>query len=165
MYRVQSKPDPLSWTLLFKKHKTTALLMLPPQESIASAKSALLRALQARGVTEINGDRIPEYESSIEFGVAVDRNDPEKGWTRLETEAPEGADFETTEADTGKKSSASISLQAADLRNGQSIAFRFQKHGEETAKENGEELDIDSSIEDPGWDVIVPKFDDEEEVE
>lgn len=146
---------------MFKKHKTTVLLMLPPQESIANTKSALLKALQVRGVTEINGDRIPEDESSIEFGVAVDRNDPEKGWTRLETEAAEVTDSETTEPDTGKKSSGPISLQAADLRNGQSIAFRFQKHGEETVKEDGGELDV----EDSGWDVIVPKFDDEEEVE
>lgn len=135
--------------------------MLPPQESIVNTKSALLKALQVRGVTGINGDRIPEDESSIEFGVAVDRNDPEKGWTRLETEAPEVTDSETTEPDTGKKSSGPISLQAADLRNGQSIAFRFQKLGEETVKEDGGELDV----EDPGWDVIVPKFDDEEEVE
>lgn len=165
IYCEQSKPDPLSWTLLFKKHKTTVLLMLPPQESISNAKTALLKALQARGVTEINGDRVPEDESSIEFGVAVDRNDPEKGWTRLETGAPEATDPETTETDKAEKSSSAISLQAADLRNGQSIAFRFQKHGEETAKNDGEELNADSSIEDQGWDVIVPKFDDEEEVE
>ena len=165
MIRAQSKPDPLSWTLLFKKHKITVLLMLPPQETIINTKAALLQTLQARGVTEINGDQLPEDASNIEFGVAVDRNDLEKGWTRLEAETHEFADTEIPRKNAGKKSSDSTGLQGADLRNGQSVAFRFRKNGEEAVKKDGEELDIDLDAEDPGWDVVVPKFDDEEEVE
>ena len=139
--------------------------MLQPRETINSTKTALLQALQSRGVTEINGDRLPEDVSSIEFGVAVDRNDLEKGWTPLKAETPEFTDAETPRRNAGKKSSGSTNLQSAGLRNGQSVAFRFQKHGEEVAKKDGEELDIDQDLEDPGWDVVVPKFDDEEEME
>lgn len=156
----QSKPDPLSWTLLFKKHKTTVLLMLLSQETLANTKNALLEALKARGLTEINGDPLPEESSDIEFGVAVDKNDLEKGWTQLEADAPELGDAEEApRRNAGKKSNGSISLQAANLRNGQSLAFRFKKHG------GGDNIDIDQELEDPGWDVVVPKFDDEEEAE
>lgn len=164
-YMIQSKPDALSWTLLFKKHKTTVLLMLPPQETIVNTKSALVNALRARGLTDVNGDPLPEDPSDVEFGVAVDRNDLEKGWTRLEVEAPEFADAEELKRNAGKKPSGSLSLQGADLRNGQSIAFRFKKHGQEPVQRNGEDIDIDLNLEDPGWDVAVPKFDDEEEME
>ncbi|KAI9924782.1 hypothetical protein ASPWEDRAFT_155259 [Aspergillus wentii DTO 134E9] len=138
-----SKPDPLSWTLLFKKHRTTVLLMLSPNESIKTAKEALLNALKSRGLTDINGESIPEDPAQVEFGVAVDKNDLEKGWTILEVEA-------------GKKT-GSASLQAADLRNGQPIAFRFRERSE-TEKDD---LDIDNK--DPGWDIVVPSLDDEEE--
>ncbi|BCR85294.1 uncharacterized protein ACHE_20752S [Aspergillus chevalieri] len=162
-----SNPDPLSWTLLFKKHKTTVLLMLLPQESITNTKTALLNALKARGLTEINGDPLPEDASDIEFGVAVDKNDLEKGWTRLEVGGPDFAEEEESKKNAGKKASGSISLQGVDLRNGQSIAFRFKKlvDGEKAVKKDGEDIDIDLELEDPGWDVVVPKFDDEEEVE
>lgn len=157
----------MSWTLLFKKHKTTVLLMLLPQESITNTKTALLNALKARELTEINGDPLPEDASDIEFGVAVDKNDLEKGWTRLEVEGSDFAEEEISKKNTGKKTSGSISLQAVDLRNGQSIAFRFKKpgDGEKAVKKDGEDIDIDLDLEDPGWDVVIPKFDDEEEIE
>lgn len=141
--------------------------MLLPQETITNTKTALLNALKARGLSEINGDALPEDASDIEFGVAVDKNDLEKGWTRLEVEGPDFTEEEALKKNAGKKVNGTISLQAADLRNGQSIAFRFKKHsdGDKAVKKDGEDIDIDLDLEDPGWDVVVPKFDDEEEVE
>lgn len=134
--------------------------MPPSQESIASTKNALLNALKARGLTEINGDPLPEEPLDIEFGVAVDKNDLEKGWTQLEADAPGLGDAEEApRRNAGKKSNGSMSLEAANLRNGQSLAFRFKKRG------GGDSVDIDQELEDPGWDVVVPKFDDEEEAE
>lgn len=141
--------------------------MLLPQESITNTKTALLNALKARELSGINGEPLPEDASDIEFGVAVDRNDLEKGWTRLEVEGSHFAEEEVPKKNTGKKTSGFISLQALDLRNGQSIAFRFKKpgDGEKAVKKDGEDIDIDLDLEDPGWDVVVPKFDDEEEIE
>ncbi|PLB45635.1 hypothetical protein P170DRAFT_389658 [Aspergillus steynii IBT 23096] len=155
-----SQVDPLSWTLLFKKHKTTVLLVLPPSESIASVKATLLKALQSRKLEDINGDPVPEDPSDIEFGVAVDKNDLEKGWTKLESDMSEFDDGETPRRGAGKKAASSLTLQSAKLRNGQSIAFRFQK-----PKENGgADDDIALELEDPGWDVVLPSLDEEEEV-
>lgn len=146
---------------MFKKNKTTVLLMFAPSESITSVKATLLKALQSRGLKEINGDTVPEDPSEIEFGVAVDKNDLEKGWTRLEPDMPQFDDGETPKRGAGKKAASSLTLQSADLRNGQSVAFRFQK-----PKENSGEADDDIALEleDPGWDVVLPSLDDEEEV-
>ncbi|KAI9371649.1 hypothetical protein BJX61DRAFT_16191 [Aspergillus egyptiacus] len=149
-----SQADPLSWTLLFKKHKTTVLLMLPPSETIPATKDALLQALRARGIKDINGDLIPEDPLDIEFGVAVDKNDLEKGWTSLE-------EFNLDDEDAPKrgagKKPASRSLKAAEINNGQTIAFRFRKPGQDES--DPAHLDL----EDPGWDVVLPILDDEEE--
>ncbi|KAL2803211.1 hypothetical protein BJX63DRAFT_412792 [Aspergillus granulosus] len=126
--------------------------MLLPSESINNTKIALLNALQARGLTEINGDPVPKSAQEIEFGVAIDKNDLEKGWTSLE-----GLELDEDDAPkrgAGKKA-ASTSLKAVEISNGQSIAFRFRQTG------NNAEDDLD--LVDPGWDVIVPSLDDEEE--
>ncbi|KAL4781716.1 hypothetical protein BJX76DRAFT_334777 [Aspergillus varians] len=144
--------DPLSWTLLFKKHKTTVLLMLPPSETIPGTKIALLKALQARSLKEINGDPVPENPTEIEFGVAVDKNDLEKGWTSLE--ALEFEDDEAPKRGAGKKATP-LSLKVVEINNGQSVAFRFRKPG----KDDSTDLDL----EDPGWDVVLPSLDDDEE--
>ncbi|KAK1148918.1 hypothetical protein N8T08_007593 [Aspergillus melleus] len=153
-----SQVDPLSWTLLFKKHKTTVLLTLPPSESITTVKATLLKALQSRDLKEINGAPVPEDSSEIELGVAVDKNDLEKGWTRLEPDMSEFDDDEAPRRGAGKTAS-SLTLQSAELWNGQSIAFRFQK-----PKENGGAGDdIALGLEDPGWDVVLPSLDEEEE--
>lgn len=125
--------------------------MLPAQESIQSTKEKLHSALKARGLTQINGDPIPDDPSEIEFGAPIDRNELEKGWIRLDVPVEENGDSATKKPGAGrpKKSSLTDSLQAADIRDGQAIAFRFKK----TA---------DGEDEDAGWDVLVPSLDDEE---
>jgi hypothetical protein len=138
----------------------SVLLMLLPSETITTTQATLLKALQSRGLTEINGDPVPEDPSMIEFGVAVDKNDPGKGWTKLELEAPQFNENDAPKRGAAKKSAAPLSLQAAELRNGQQVAFRFRKRDEGT-QTTDELLDLD--LEDPGWDVILPSLDDEEE--
>ncbi|KAL4980311.1 hypothetical protein BDW66DRAFT_124914 [Aspergillus desertorum] len=150
-----SQSDPLSWTLLFKKHRTTVLLLLPPSQTVEATKTNLLEALRARGLKEINGDPLPEDPTAIEFGVAVDKNDLEKGWTSLE--APKTETDDASKQGPGKKAT-SLSLKAAELNNGQSVAFRFRTRGV-PGSDNATDLDL----EDPGWDVVTPSFDDEEE--
>ena len=137
--------------------------MLPPSETIATAKESLLNALQSRGLQDINGDIIPEDPSEIEFGIPVDKNDLEKGWTRLEIEGPAFDNEDVPKRGAAKKSTGAPTLQAAEIRNGQPIAFRFRKpKGESEETGMGDEM-IDLELDDPGWDVVVPSLDDEEE--
>lgn len=131
--------------------------MLQPHEPLISAKEKLLHALKSRDVTEINGDRISDDPSAIEFGVRVDRTDPDKGWTRLDADAPELGDDDDSKQRAGKSKKTSGSLRDAGLDDGHSVAFRFRKPSD-TAQ-----ADLDIDLEDPGWDVVTPIFDDEEE--
>lgn len=155
----QAKVDSRACTLLFKKHKTTVLLSLQPHESLTSAKEKLLQAIKSRKLLEINGDAIPNDPAEIELGVPVDRGDVEKGWMRLATEVSGGDDGATTKKSTGKSKNASDTLQVAGLQNGYSVAFRFRKPDEAAV---ADEFDTNLDIQDPGWDVIIPSFDDEE---
>ncbi|KAJ5960078.1 uncharacterized protein N7479_007228 [Penicillium vulpinum] len=141
----QSRTASSAVTLLFKKHKTTVLLMLQPHESLDFTKEKLLEALKSREVKDINGDLLPDDSSNIELGEPVDRADPEKGWRRLQTES-------------GNKP---VTLMEAGLQNGQSIAFRFHKSSE--GQNDGLDMDLDD--EDPGWDVVMPIYEEEEEEE
>lgn len=149
----QAKPDSRSCTLLFKKHKTTILLSLQSHESITSAKEKLLQALKSRQMREINGDIIPDDPAAIELGVPMDRSDLDKGWMSLTMDIP---GQENSAKSSGQKK-LSDTLQAAGLQDGYSVAFRFRKSGA------GDEVDMDTDLNDPGWDVIIPSFDEEEE--
>jgi hypothetical protein len=132
--------------------------MVPAHESIASTKEKLLHALKSRDIQAINDDPVPDDPSEIEFGVPVDRNELEKGWTRLDVEAPGLSNgVSTGKAVARVKNGTKTSLQSADIRNGQPIAFRFRK----ASDENKDDLELD--LEDPGWDVVVPTLDDEEQ--
>lgn len=139
----QSKTDSRAVTLLFKKHKTTVLLMLQPHEPLNHTKERLLDALQSRKVTEINGDIVPDDSDDIEFGEPVDRADLEKGWKRL------------------KSQNGSGTVMEAGLQNGHPVAFRFHKSTE--GQDGGVDMDLDG--EDPGWDVVMLTYNDEPEEE
>lgn len=123
--------------------------MLPAQESIASTKEKLLKALNARGLKEINGDTTPENPSDIELGVPIDRNQLERGWITMD---PLVEESDKPAPKKGTKQVPSNSLQAANVRNGEAIAFRFR------TSSDGDDLGGD-----PGWDVVIPSLDDEPE--
>jgi hypothetical protein len=150
----QAKPDSRATTLLFKKHKSTILLSLQPHEPLTAVKEKLLEALKSRNMIEINGEPIPSDSALIDFGVPVDRSDLEKGWKLLQTD---GGD--TSKSTAGKRASSGTVL-AAGLDNGHLVAFSFRKPGDVPANDE-DDADIDSN--DPGWDVVIPTFDDEEE--
>ncbi|OXV10958.1 hypothetical protein Egran_01287 [Elaphomyces granulatus] len=156
-----SKSDALGLTLRFKKHKTTVLLLLPPLESIELTKEKLLEALKTRGILEINGDPVPNNSSDIELGVPVDRNELEKGWTRLDFDDSDITGGEAMTNGAGrKKRKPNMNLRSADIRDGQPIAFRFRKPREEI--QDKDELELELELEDPAWDVIIPTLDDAE---
>ena len=96
---------------------------------------------------EINGEPVPSDPALIELAVPVDRSDLEKGWNLLQS-----AGGEESKVTAGKRASSGNVL-AAGLDNGHLVAFRFRKPGDE----------VDSGLNDPGWDVVIPSFDDEEE--
>lgn len=131
--------------------------MLQLHETLDSIKENLLQALKSRDLNEINGDPIPVDFADIELGVPVDRSDLDKGWKNLEADTLELEEGNTSKKNKGKSKNESPTLLEADIQNGYSIAFRFRKH---TEAQNGDRMNLDT--EDPGWDVIVPKYDDEE---
>jgi hypothetical protein len=99
-------------------------------------------------MTEVNGEPVPSDPTLIEFGVPVDRSDLEKGWNLLQTDGAKG------------KKPSSGTILAAGLASGNLVAFRFRKPGDVPASD---EVDGDIELNDPGWDVVIPSFDDEEE--
>lgn len=143
----QAKLDSRATTVLFKKHKTTVLLSLQPHEPLTAVKEKLLEAFKSRNMIEINGEPLPSDSALIEFGVPVDRSDLVKGWNLLQS-----AGGEESKGTAGKRASSGTVI-AAGLDNGYLVAFRFRKEGDE----------VDAGLNDPGWDVVIPSFDDEEE--
>ncbi|KAK2744588.1 hypothetical protein FQN57_004193 [Myotisia sp. PD_48] len=143
----------LHWTLRFKQHNITVLLLVPPAESFASIKETLLTALKSRGIHEINGKTVPEDSSEIEFGFPVDRHNLEKGWRTLDQSG----------LVNGKKSDLALTPRGADLKDFQAVAFRFRKVPEQ--RDQTDEDELARELEDPGWDVMVPAYEDDDENE
>ncbi|EFQ99701.1 hypothetical protein MGYG_02715 [Nannizzia gypsea CBS 118893] len=141
------------WTLRFKNHNITVLLLVSPAEPFDSIKATLLKALQIRGIKEINGKPVPDDAAGIELGAPLERNNLEKGWQPLAI-----SDGKTDDgAGKGKSSVFNSSPQGADLRDAQAVAFRFR-----TPMEDG---DLEMDLDDPGWDVLIPSYDDADEDE
>lgn len=138
----------MQWTLRFKQHKTTILLLVQQSQSFDSIKRDLLNAIKATGIQDINGDALPLDPEGIEFGVPRDKNDPNKGWVALKI--PEFDDGDTKGKGVKKGSVLNESPLGAGLKDGAMLAFRFAKGAEE------DEMDMDDE-----WDVIIPSYDDE----
>ena len=66
-------------------------------------------------------------------------------------EIPEDSDDKKSRG-SGKKSVFNASPHGAELKDSQAVAFRFRK-----TEPEGMEVD------DPGWDVLIPSYDDDEE--
>ncbi|KAI5288288.1 hypothetical protein KEM54_005323 [Ascosphaera aggregata] len=146
---VQSRPASKAFhmTLRLKAHNITVLLSVPSTESFVSIRKLLLEALQARGVTEINGSPVTDNPEDIEFAVPVDANKLQQGWVLLEVPT-----------ETSKRGAPNATPVAAGLKDSAVLAFRFRRISENMTEEERIRLDL----EDPGWDVILPSLDDEE---
>ncbi|KAJ5232213.1 hypothetical protein N7468_005169 [Penicillium chermesinum] len=146
------------WTLLLKKHKTTILLSVQPDNTTLSAvKEKLFHCLVSRGINEINNDPVPLDVNGIDLGIPIDQNEPEKGWISLERKAT--GDDDKSEMPNGKPRQLSDTILSAGLSDRNILAFRFRQPGETSSEAHETELDHA----DPGWDVILPSFDDEDE--
>jgi hypothetical protein len=132
------------------------LLLVSPTQSFASIKETLLKALNVRSIKEINNESVPDDPSEIEFGVPIDRNNLKKGWEKLKIPAQDGTERKTA---TGReRKNLSAGPQGADLRDFQAVAFRFRKVGDAEASKT----DLDIDLDDPGWNVLIPKYEDED---
>ncbi|OJD12202.1 hypothetical protein AJ78_07161 [Emergomyces pasteurianus Ep9510] len=152
-----SEPDSLKWTLRFKNHNVTILLLVSPAQSFESIKEELLKALKVRNIAEINGQPVPEEPDEIEFGIPLDRNNLEKGWEMLRPATEEAGNEKKKQPLRGRKTVV-ISPEGAGLKDSQALAFRFRKPVE---GENEDELGI--GFDDPGWDVKIATYDAEDD--
>ncbi|KAI5306103.1 hypothetical protein KEM56_002199 [Ascosphaera pollenicola] len=133
-------------TLRFKTHNITVLLSVPSTESFVSIRKQLLEALNARGITEINGEPVPKDPADLEFAVPIDPAKLDQGWLPL--------DVPTESTRRGLPNATPV---AAGLKDSSVVAFRFKKSSEGLSAEEQIRLDLDDS----GWDVLVPTLDDD----
>ena len=138
----------LQWTLRFKQHKTTILLLVQQSQPFDSIKRDLLDAIKATNINDINGNALPSDPEDIEFGVPRDKNDASKGWVPLKI--PEVEDGDVKGKGVKKGSVLNESPLGAGLKDGAMLAFRFTKAAAE------DEMDLDNE-----WDVIMPSYDDD----
>lgn len=156
------------------------LLSVLPNTPFPEIKSLLLLALQSRNITSIDDTPIPSDPDAIEFGVLRNRKNPAEGWVTL---AIKELDVNDTTAKGGKrktggkKSVLNESPAGAGLGDGSMLAFRFRTENEEgkekikpeakgedwdlEANEDGEDEEVEIEP-DPGWNVVLPSYDDEE---
>ena len=134
------------FTLRFKQHTTTILLLVAQGEPFSEIKQDLLAAIEATGINDINGNPLPSDAGDIVFGVPVDRHDISKGWIALKI--PED-DAGVAKGKSVKKGSVlNETPLGAGLRDGAVLAFKFREGGEEDPM-------------DEEWDVIMPAYEDE----
>lgn len=156
-----SLPTPEHITLLFKNHKQTVLLSVLPTTPFPEIKSLLLAALKSRNITSIDNTTISDDPEDVEFGVLRNKKNPAEGWVPLEIKEMEVSDAKGGKRKVGgKKSILNESPAGASLGDGSMLAFRFRTEAKKDAPENeDDEMDIKD---DPGWNVILPSYDDEE---
>jgi hypothetical protein len=185
---LEALPTPEHITLLLKNHKQTVLLSVMPTTPFAEIRSLLLAALQSRNITSIDGAPLPDEPEEIEFGVLRNKRNPAEGWVPLDVkemevgdarggkrkvggkqsvlnESPAGASLGDGSMlafrfrAQGKKSVLNEGFAGASLGDESILAFRFQTQGKEDAPEDDDNVEIED---DPGWNVILPSYDDEE---
>lgn len=161
-------PTPDMITLLFKCHKSTTVLSVLPTKPISEIKALLLAALQSRNIENIPNSTtpLPNDPEEIEFGVPADKKDASKGWVPLEIKEQEVTNTKGLKKKVGGKNSVlNGSPLGAGLTDGSWVAYRvkpFQKETQdEETKDDAGTPDIGIE-EDPGWDVVIPSFEEDE---
>lgn len=148
-------------TLLLKNQKQTVLLSVLPTTPFLTIKSLLLAALKSRGITSIDGIPIPDDAEDVEFGVLRNKKNPAFGWVPLYIKEMEVSDAKGSKRKAGgKKSVLNESPAGASLADGSMVAFRFRAKSKQDAAEiEDDEMETEP---DPGWNVILPSYEDDE---
>jgi hypothetical protein len=107
---------------------------------------------------------LPENPEDLELGVLIDKKDPSKGWVPVDIKEQELAGPKGTKKKVGgRKSILNESPLGAGLSDGTWIAYRIThqpKQPQEELEDGTPDVDVE---EDPGWDVVIPSFEEEEE--
>lgn len=150
-------PTSAHLTLLLKHARSTTVLSVLPETSLTTLKSQLLQVLSARGLSRLPGTEttLPTDASDLELGVLLDKHEPQKGWVPTEGLASLGS----TKSSSKKKSKGAVeNVGDLELKDGGWIAYRVRVP-RLSGSEDDEELE---AVQDPGWNVELPTFDDEE---
>lgn len=168
-------PNPQTYTLRLKSHRTTLLLHTDPLQTLLSLKREILRALsQSHPEGHLNGAQIPKNAEDILLAKPVDPHDLAAGWLSLET-SENGDLFEEGGNSKGKGKAAvngtkkkgsgrEGTVQAAGLRDGEVVAFKFRSTEAAAHVEDDEDDEGIAELEGVGareekWDVVVPSLD------
>lgn len=157
-------PSPLHISLLFKCARHTVLLSVLPSTPFTEISSLLLLALKSRNITSIGETRVPPPDQAdlVEFGIPKDKKDLRKGFVPLEMAEQVLIDGKAGKKKAGGNKAAPIENPAgAGLADGSILAFRFKSGYDMQTEEKGDdETDI---ADDRGWNVELPRYDDEED--
>jgi hypothetical protein len=122
-------PDPLTWTIRLKHHKTTLLLHVSPMQTLTTLKEDLLAVLQERSSSTFNNHPLPSSPSDILLAKPNDPFDLSQGWDALEEpdelEDPFNIDEDAPKPRT-KKTTESENLKAYGVKDNAVLAFRFK---------------------------------------
>lgn len=157
-------PTPQSITLLLKNNKSTTLLSVQPTSTFDDIKVLLIAALNSR-----NAPDTPASPASLELGVLADRRDASKGWVPLYLRVQEiAAGKNAKKVAAGKQNALNNSVEGAGLVDGSWVAWRVRNGGAKDENVHMDEdgdavvVDIDED-QDLGWDVVIPRYEDEDE--
>ncbi|KIW31086.1 uncharacterized protein PV07_02768 [Cladophialophora immunda] len=162
-------PTPDMITLLFKCHKSTTALSVLPTRPFPEIKALLLAALESRNLKTLpdSSAPLPEDPEELEFGVLADKKDPSKGWVPMDIKEQEVTGPKGTKKKVGGKHSVlNLNPLGAGLGDGAWVAYRLKVKQKEPQVEDEDheggtpDVEID---EDPGFDVILPSFEEEAE--
>lgn len=179
-----ANPPPRTWCLRFKLNRSTVLLHIDAQQTLASVRSELLAALQATNPDGIFKGTLrdgmpvqyplPQTAEDIALAKPVDINDLNAGWESIGDEDglvfdEEGSGKGKGKASSGAAKAASASKgvndcpQGAGLRDGGVVAFRFRLAEEKARRQrlldgslDVDEIAKDGMGDDEKWDVVVP---------
>jgi len=175
------QPNPRTWTLRFKHHRTAILLHVDPLQKLSSVRAELLKAIQQTSRDgKLNGHDIPSTESDILLARPKDGVDLSQGWEPLAVDDTFSANDEggkgkgkatvTSSSNRSSKDKLLDCPQGAGLREGGVVAFKFRSEQEAQLRDAKDEaIDVDedekldgellkdSSVEET-WDVVVPSL-------
>lgn len=152
-----TSPTAAHLTLLLKHARSTTVLSVLPETTLATLKSQLLEVLSARGLSRLPGTEtaLPSDPNDLELGVLLDKHEPQKGWVSTEGLAS----LSSTKSSSKKKSKGTVeNVGDLELKDGGWIAYRIRVP-RLAGTEEDDELE---AVQDPGWNVELPTFDDEE---
>jgi len=135
-------PDPQTWTIRLKHHKTTLLLHVNPLQTLATLQKELLAVLSERSPSSFNGHTLPSTPQDIILAKPFDPLDLSQGWDPLEPsdelEDPFNIDEEAPKP-RSKKTIESENLKAYGIKDNAVLAFRFRE-------EKGGEWDVVQAV-------------------